>query len=64
LEEARIAIRTEREKIHHDMEKKEKEGKISEDDKFRFKNELQKLVDDANKKLEELSSKKEGDISE
>ena len=63
LEEARIRVRTEREKILNDLDKKEKEGKISEDDKFRLRGELQKLVDELNKKLEELAQKKEKDLS-
>ncbi len=64
LEEARIRIRTEREKIHKDFEKQEKEGKFSEDDTKRGKVELQKLVDETNKKLEEFLGKKEKEINE
>ncbi len=62
LEEARIKIRVEREKILSGLDKKEKDGTLNKDDKFRLRNELQKLVDDANKKLEELSTKKEKEI--
>ena len=64
LEEARIKIRTEREKNLNDIEKKEKEGLLSKDEKFRFRNELQKLVDEANHKLEEIAVKKEEEISQ
>ncbi len=64
LEEARIALRGEREKVHNDLEKKEKATEISEDDKFRHKEELQKLVDETNRKLEELADKKEREIQE
>jgi ribosome recycling factor len=64
LEEARVTLRAEREKILGDVDKKEKAGEISEDERFRYKNELQKLVDEANKKLEELYDKKEKEISE
>ena len=57
LEEARVAVRTEREKVIS-------RGKdLSEDDKFRLKNDLQKLVDEINKKFEELFNKKETEIS-
>jgi ribosome recycling factor len=59
LEEARITLRTEREKALSSFDREEKAGNIGEDDKFRMKNELQKLVDEANKKLEELYNKKE-----
>ncbi len=64
LEEARIAMRTEREKSQSSIDRKEKDGSISEDDKFRLKNELQKLVEETNHKLEELALKKEKEISE
>lgn len=64
LEEARIKIRNEREKTLTDLEKKEKEGIIGEDDKFRLKSELQKLVDENNKIFEELFKNKEKEIQE
>lgn len=64
LEEARIKMRQEREKIIADIDKKEKDGSLNKDDKFRLRNELQKLVDETNEKLEELSSKKEKEILE
>ncbi|MEK7187166.1 MAG: ribosome recycling factor [Patescibacteria group bacterium] len=63
-EEARIRIRSEREKILNDVDKKEKDGAISKDEKFRLKNELQKIVDETNKKFEEISEKKEKEINE
>ncbi|MEX2013702.1 MAG: ribosome recycling factor [Parcubacteria group bacterium] len=64
LEEARIRVRAEREKSLETLDREEKEGSLSEDDKFRFKNELQKLVDGTNQKLEELALKKEKEILE
>lgn len=64
LEEARIRVRTEREQSLEIMERKEKDGSLSKDDKFRLKNELQKLVDEANRKLEEWALKKEKEILE
>ena len=63
LEEARINLRSEREKVWSDIQKQERESKISEDDKFRGKDEMQKLVDAANKKLEEMFGKKEKEIT-
>jgi len=62
LEEARISVRKEREKVWNEIQTDEKGGKLSEDDKFKAKDELQKLIDEANKKLEELSKKKEIEI--
>src|SRR3989344_5230696 len=64
LEEARIKMRTEREKSLDDLDGKEKDGSLSKDDKFRLKNELQKLVDDTNRELEALALKKEKEILE
>jgi ribosome recycling factor len=62
LEEARIVVRREREKIWDDIQTKEREGKMSEDEKFRGKDELQKIIDEANKNLEETFSRKEKEI--
>jgi ribosome recycling factor len=62
LEEARIRVRSVREDIWNDVQAKEKEGGMSEDEKFRAKEDLQKHVDDANKKLEDVFRKKEQEI--
>jgi len=62
LEDARVSIRQEREKVWEDIQKKQKDGEVSEDDKFRYKDELQKLVDEANKTLEAMADRKERDI--
>lgn len=59
LEEARIAARRERERVWDDIQQKEKEGKMTEDEKFRGKDELQKIVDEANKNLEATFGRKE-----
>lgn len=62
LEDARIAVRKERENVWDDVQNKEKEGKMTEDEKFRAKDELQKYVDEANKNLEAIFSKKENEV--
>lgn len=62
LEDARIALRSEREKVWDDIQAKEKEGGMSEDDKFRLKEQMQRLVDDANARFEEAYDKKEKEI--
>lgn len=62
LEDARVTLRGEREKTIKDIETQEKGGTISEDEKFRLKTELQKMVDDTGKALDELYSKKEKEI--
>lgn len=63
LEEARISVKAEREKIWEEIQKKEKDGVISEDDKFRLKNDMQKIIDETNKRLEEMAESKEKEIS-
>lgn len=64
LEEARVSLRGIRDKTWKTVEDKEKEGGMGEDDKFRIKEDLQKLVDDSNKKLEEMANKKEMEIKQ
>jgi len=62
LEEAKKQVRHERDHIVKDLQTKEKEGGLGKDDAFRYKNETQKIVDDINKKLDEMYSKKEKEI--
>ncbi|MFA6006864.1 MAG: ribosome recycling factor [Candidatus Paceibacterota bacterium] len=62
LEEAKISLRAEREKIWNDIQKQEKEGTVTEDEKFRYKDELQKMVDDTVAKLEQLHERKRKEI--
>lgn len=61
-EEARVKIRRAREEIWDRIQKMEKAGEIREDDKFRGKDELQKMVDEYNGKIGELEKKKEGEL--
>jgi len=62
LEHARIALRGVRDEIWSDIQKKEKEGGMGEDEKFRLKEELEKQIKDAQKRLEDLFAKKEKEI--
>ena len=62
LEECRISIRRQREEVWKEIQDLEHQGKISEDDKFRTKDELQKLIDEYNKKIKEIGDKKEEEI--
>ena len=62
LEESRISVRRERETVTGDIEAKEKEGKMTEDERFRAKEELQKIIDEANKNLEASFEKKEKEV--
>lgn len=62
IEEARISIRNTREDIWKDIQEMEKNGDIGEDDKFRAKDKLQAVVDEFNKRIEEVREKKEKEI--
>ena len=62
LENAKIQVRREREESLREVDRKEKAKEISENEKFRQKNEIQKVVDEINKKIEEIGSAKEKEI--
>lgn len=62
LEESRITVRRERERIWQDVQAREKEGKLTEDEKIRAKEELQKIIDEANSNLEASFEKKEKEV--
>ena len=62
LEETRITVRRERERVWDDVQKLEKDGKITEDEKFKAKEDLQKIIDEVNKNLEIIFGKKEKEV--
>lgn len=62
LEETRIKIRGFRDDVWKDIQGKEKAKAIGEDEKFRLKDEMEKLSTTAGKTLEELFAKKEKEI--
>jgi ribosome recycling factor len=64
LENHRTAIRNIRRDLKEAIEKLEKEKKISEDDRKRSVDELEKLTHQETKKLEDLSAGKEKEILE
>lgn len=61
-EEAKISIRNLRHQAWEEIEEKEKRGLIAEDEKFRGKESLQKLVDRFNQEIEELTQNKEKEV--
>jgi ribosome recycling factor len=63
LEEARTTVRVSRDECKKHIQELEKEGGMSEDEKFGFIEELQKRVDGANAELERLFSSKETEMS-
>ena len=62
LEESRITVRKERERIWDEIQKLEKEGGMTEDEKFKAKEDLQKIIDKTNKNLENIFEKKEKEV--
>jgi len=63
LEEARTTARLAREETWKDIQEKERGGKVTEDDKFRLKDELQKKIDAVNEDMEKLFDAKEKEMS-
>ncbi len=63
-EEARKTMRRWREECWRQIQEGSKEGEIREDDKFKAKEELQKMIDDYHKKIEELGEKKKNELAE
>lgn len=63
LEDAKKTLRGLRDEVWNDIQGKEKKGGMGEDDKFRFKDEMQKIVDDCSKALEVILEKKEKEIN-
>ena len=62
-EHARAALRQARDEVWSQIQKQEKEKKMSEDDKFRAKDEMQKKVDAANKSFDDALARKEKEIA-
>lgn len=62
VEECRISVRRHREDAWKEIQEMEQRKEIREDDKFRAKDELQKLVDEYNEKIDEARKKKEEEI--
>src|SRR5574343_149571 len=63
LEEGKKQIRIHRDDAMKDLKSKVKAGGIGEDEMFRHEKEIQKMVDDTNKKLDEVYTKKETEIT-
>ena len=64
LEEARVSVRRERDEVWNDIQSKEKDGELTEDEKFSAKESMEEIVKKANEELEEMFSVKEKDILE
>ncbi len=62
LEDARISVRKIRGDAWEEIQEKQKAGDMTEDERQRAKDELEKIVSDINKNLEEMFSKKESEV--
>lgn len=62
MEDARIKMRQIREDILKKVQAEVREKKAAEDDLFRTKEELQKIIDDFNKKIDDLFKRKEQEL--
>ena len=63
-EDARQTIRKLRDQAWSEVQKKEREGEIREDDKFKAKDDLQEMIDNYSKKIEESGERKKKEIAE
>jgi len=61
-EETRIKIRRIREDVLDALQKGERAGEIREDEKFKSKDELQKMTDDYNGRIDKLRQEKENEL--
>ena len=61
-EKARVAIRNVREEIWKEIQRQEKDGKISEDDKISGKEELEETVKKFNDEVKKLAETKEKEV--
>ncbi len=61
-EKARVAVRNVREEIWKEIQRLEKDGKISEDDKIAGKEELQEVVDKFNEEVKKIAEAKEKEV--
>lgn len=63
-EDGKVAVRNIRRDAMEDLKKMKKNSEITEDDQKNMEKDIQKLVDDYIKKVEELTAKKEKELSE
>ena len=63
VEAARTELRHERDEVWSDIQKKERDSEITEDDKFKFKEDMQKRVDAGNAQFEDVLVRKEKEIT-
>lgn len=62
LEDARVRVRSLREDTNKDIDARGKEGEYGEDDRMRYRDQMQEIVDVANADLESLFDRKEKEV--
>lgn len=62
LEDARVRVRSLREETNKDIDSREKAGEYGEDDKRKYRDDMQKKVDAANLELESIFQAKEKEV--
>ena len=62
LEESRITVRQERERVWSNVQEQEESSNLTEDEKFKAKDDLQKIIDETNKNLENIFERKEKEV--
>jgi len=63
MEEVRQSLRGVRDRVWTEIQQLERDGEMPEDDKFRAKDTMQKMVDSANARFEEMLERKEKEIA-
>ena len=63
LEEARTSVRLARDETWREIQEREREGTLTEDDKFQLKEDMQKRVDKTNEELGKMFEAKEKEMS-
>jgi ribosome recycling factor len=63
LEDARTTVRLARDESWKVIQEREREGTLTEDDKFALKEDLQELVDKSNENLEKMFKAKETEMT-
>ncbi len=61
-EEAKIVLRQLRQDAWEEIKNLEKEGKVTEDDRYRSEEELNKIINEFNKNIESLTEQKEKEL--
>lgn len=62
LEEARKTVRAARDEVWSDIQKQQQNSEITEDEKYQYKEQMEKVIDDANAELEEMTKQKEAEL--